>query len=269
MADLALVVQAGVLGAVVLAVVLLHQGQKRNRQIITQLNAELAAQKIAALTQRGPTPLPAQEPEPARRKRHLALHIGGGLAAFLASLGSRASNAWTNHRAATVTVTTAAASVAVAGAFVFTGTSDATPTTVTPSATQPSHPSEPLDTADTDDETPELEAANFRPITEAESATAEDTSPALSLPSSPQASSPATEPTPGTSAETPSGQDEETGIGAPPAPPGETTTPAPSPSGHLPTPWPTEDSQAQPSKTPDLCDGLGAKLPPVLELCLR
>ncbi|WP_319020195.1 hypothetical protein [Streptomyces peucetius] len=74
-----------------------------------------------------------EDPEPIRPERHLALYMGGGIAAFLASLGGRGRHAVRKHRTATVTMT-AAASVAVVGAFALTSGQGAAPTTV-PSTT--------------------------------------------------------------------------------------------------------------------------------------
>lgn len=104
------VLLAGVLGAAVLAIVLLSRGYQRNRQHITELRAEVTAQKIAAMAKPGPRHA-AAPPEPDRRKGHLALYIGGGIAAALASFGGRLRSAIRAHRAVTVAV----ASVAAAG----------------------------------------------------------------------------------------------------------------------------------------------------------
>ncbi|MFC3346097.1 hypothetical protein ACFOOM_01295 [Streptomyces echinoruber] len=110
---------AGVLGAAVLAIVLLHRSNRKHAEMINQLRAEITAAKIAALQQRT-IPAPAgdePEPEPVRRRRHLALYIGGGVAAVLASLGDRLRPLWQRHRAATAAgtaVAVAAASTAAA-----------------------------------------------------------------------------------------------------------------------------------------------------------
>lgn len=259
MADVALVLLAGVLGAVVLAVVLLYRGQQRNRAIITQLNAEIAAQKIAALTQRGPNPLPAQDPEPARRKRHLSLHIGGGVAAFLASLGTRTRDTWTNHRAATSVTVTAAASVAVAGAFVLTSSSD----TEKPALTAPSSaeliphadPGNDSDHAVSDVPLSGPEAADYDPIAEAPAVTA--SGPVAPTPS-PLRSEPApVEPTLAPAAQKPSQRDTGTAPEATPLPPLASPTL---------TAWPTEPPAARPGS----CKGLEVEAPPLLlDLCLR
>ncbi|MER6630115.1 hypothetical protein ABT301_18095 [Streptomyces sp. NPDC000987] len=80
----------------------------------------MTATKIVALSQAQPTapgPGPEDDPEPARRKRHLALYIGGGVAAVLASLGERLRSLWRTHRTATA--------IATASAVVVTGTAAA------------------------------------------------------------------------------------------------------------------------------------------------
>jgi hypothetical protein len=112
------VLLAGVLGAAVLAIVLLARSVRRLAEQTNQLRAEVTAQKIAALQQRAPAPAPVdEEPEPVRRKRHLALYIGGGVAAFLTSLGERLRAMVNQHRraaAAGTVVVVAAASTAAA-----------------------------------------------------------------------------------------------------------------------------------------------------------
>ncbi|MFE7216783.1 hypothetical protein ACFY0A_37585 [Streptomyces sp. NPDC001698] len=110
---------AGALGATIMALVLLYRSHTRHKALTTLLRAELAAEKIAriaAAQARPPSPLPADEPEPVRRKRHLALYIGGGVAAIIHSLRDRSRQVWQHHRVATVTA--AAGVVAVAGASV-------------------------------------------------------------------------------------------------------------------------------------------------------
>jgi hypothetical protein len=86
---------------------------RKTRADVTRLNTELVAAKIAALTQ---TPLaPAREahPEPTRRKRHLALYIGGGAVAFLASFGDRFRELMRRRRRTAMAV--AASSVLITG----------------------------------------------------------------------------------------------------------------------------------------------------------
>ncbi|MEH0579012.1 MULTISPECIES: hypothetical protein [Streptomyces] len=125
------VVLAGVLGAAVLAIVLLYKNGQSQTARLTKLEAELVAERIARITQQ-PVPLPVltedEDPEPVRRKRHLALYIGGGVAAFISSLGPRLHALVRGRRAAAVTV--AASSVLVAttafGHYANTG-SDAAP----------------------------------------------------------------------------------------------------------------------------------------------
>lgn len=62
------VLLAGILGAVVLAAFLLHAAHRRNREIVTLLRAEVAAQRIAAITLGRTAVLPAddaaEQPEP-------------------------------------------------------------------------------------------------------------------------------------------------------------------------------------------------------------
>ncbi|MCC9704401.1 hypothetical protein E4N62_03465 [Streptomyces sp. MNU76] len=56
---------------------------------MNRLHAELTATKIAAQTPLSLTPSPMKDPEPVRRRRHLALYIGGTVAAFFAGVGDR------------------------------------------------------------------------------------------------------------------------------------------------------------------------------------
>ncbi|WP_406178117.1 hypothetical protein [Streptomyces canus] len=138
------VVLAGVLGAAVLAIVLLYKSGQKQTARLTKLEADLAAEKIARITQQriplSPSVAAAEEePQPARRKRHLALYLGGGVAAILASLGRL--RAIIRGRRATV-VTAAASSVLVATsavAYYANAGSEAAPdpTSPAPSATAP------------------------------------------------------------------------------------------------------------------------------------
>lgn len=141
MADLLL---AGVLGAVVLAVVLLTRTVQRNRQLIQQLRAEVAAQQIAAMTQQ-PGPRHAAPPDPARRKGHLSLYAGGGVVAAVASFGGRLRDMWRAHRAVTVVVSSVAAA-GTAAAITMTGGTGGAPVDKpvrTPGRMAPAPPAEP------------------------------------------------------------------------------------------------------------------------------
>ncbi|THA50832.1 hypothetical protein [Streptomyces sp. A1136] len=111
---------AGVLGAAVFAIFLLYRSHVKHTQLINELRAELTAQKIAALTQthlRDPTvEVDCLEEGRARRKGHLTLLCGGGVASALACIGDRCQSAWKGHRRLAATV--AATTVAVAGTAV-------------------------------------------------------------------------------------------------------------------------------------------------------
>ncbi|MDX3067284.1 hypothetical protein PV518_34805 [Streptomyces sp. ND04-05B] len=105
-----IVVLSGLLGASLLAIALLAYGWKKNRADINRLHAEVTATKIAALSQLAAgIPAGDEPPEPTRRRKHLALYIGGGVAAGLASAGDRIRDLWRRHRTATASVTAAAA----------------------------------------------------------------------------------------------------------------------------------------------------------------
>ncbi|MGW3445599.1 hypothetical protein [Streptomyces sp. NPDC001076] len=151
---MALVLLAGVLGAAVLAIVLLYKNQQRQTARLTKIEAEFAAEKIARLTQQlVPPAIPTEEeepPEPSRRKRHLALYIGGGVAALLSSLGRRLRSIWKRSPAlattGTVTVV-AVASTAAALCLTPNGATSDTPHSPQP-ATAPNLPrAEPSRTA--------------------------------------------------------------------------------------------------------------------------
>ncbi|KUN32457.1 hypothetical protein AQJ11_02720 [Streptomyces corchorusii] len=64
------IVLAGVLGAALLAVVLLFQGYRRNRALITQLQAELAAQRAALSGPRYAAADPGSDGRPGKQRRH-------------------------------------------------------------------------------------------------------------------------------------------------------------------------------------------------------
>ncbi|MFF5655283.1 hypothetical protein [[Kitasatospora] papulosa] len=278
MADVAVVLLAGVLGAVVLAVVLLYKAHKKNQEIISKLSAEITAQKILALSQHGPVPLPAPEPEPARRKRHLVLFIGGGIAALLASLGDRARRVWHRHRTATVTVATAVTAVAAVGAFALTSGGTSGPGAGFPSTGRPG-----TDTAEGDRPPSVYEVAEEDPGT---AVSPDGADPALVPQSVATTGAEATPRTrtgrpaaPSGSAPPAHGEKEETGHETtPPATPSSPapTTPAPSPTTPAPTtpaptPKPTEPEPTGPTtppQPPDTCEGIEVKLPPLIDLCL-
>ncbi|WP_327345893.1 hypothetical protein [Streptomyces europaeiscabiei] len=103
---------SALLGASILAIALLTYWLRKTRADINRLHAELTATKIAALKTLSVAPSPREDPEPVRRKRHLALYIGGAVAAFFASVGDRLRSLVRGRRAAVVV---AATSVLVAG----------------------------------------------------------------------------------------------------------------------------------------------------------
>lgn len=125
MVHLADVVLAGVLGAAILAIVLMSRCTARNTRLINELRAELTAQKILTLTANAHLPAAAgaeaeaADPVPVRARGHLALLAGtdeGGTAP-----SARFRGAW-NTRCRTLTVTVTAATVLIGGgaAVVFT-----------------------------------------------------------------------------------------------------------------------------------------------------
>lgn len=112
---LADIVVAGVLGAAVLAIVLLARCVARNTRLITELRAELTAQKILALTNlpaAAGAEAEATDTVPVRARGHLALLAGtdeGGPAPR-----ARFRGAWST-RYRNLTVTLAAATVFIGG----------------------------------------------------------------------------------------------------------------------------------------------------------
>lgn len=111
---------SGVLGAAVFAIFLLYRSHVKHTKLINELRAELTAQKIAALTQTRLDPTvdvngERQEEHCGRRKGHLTLLCGEGMASALSSIGDRCQSAWNEHRRLTAT---AATTVAVAGTAV-------------------------------------------------------------------------------------------------------------------------------------------------------
>lgn len=133
------VLLVGVLGAAVLAIVLLDKNQRRQTARLTKIEAELAAEKIARLTQQpAPPAIPAQEeepPEPTRRKRHLALYIGGGVAAVFGSLGARLRSLWNRSPALATTGTVTVVAVASTAAALYLPPNGSSPDT--PNVPQP------------------------------------------------------------------------------------------------------------------------------------
>ena len=129
MTDLVLATMAGLLGASTLAIILLYRGWKSNRKLITDLKAQVAVQQITALTGGAPvsTTPETDDQEPARRKGHLALYIGGGVAAAFWTIGDRIRSAWRRHRALTVTAATVA-TVSTVAAIYLAPTGDSSPT---------------------------------------------------------------------------------------------------------------------------------------------
>jgi hypothetical protein len=278
-AAVAEVLLAGILGAVVLAAFLLPRAHRRNREIIALLRAEVTAQRIAAITLGRTAVLPAddaaEQPEPARRKRHLALRIGGGPPAFPPSFGDLAAQpVWRGHRAATMTVT--AASVAVAVALVLTSgggppqTANAAPPTTAPGPVPGAGQDEKGDSQD----------AERSPAEEGDgTAVTHDNSDARPFSGPQSVASTEGEPSPGTSS-TPTSGDEDRAEPAEgtPAPsktaaPGPAGTPTPGPSASPtttpppPTPNPTEEPTAP--RKPDECDGLiDLHLPLLPDVCL-
>lgn len=108
----ALAFMAALLGAASLAIFLLYRGWKSNRAQITELKAQIAAQQIAALTNGAHPPVPVDAPEPVRRRRHLTLYIGGGVAAIYTSCRDSVRNLF---RRRPVLATAAVATVATVG----------------------------------------------------------------------------------------------------------------------------------------------------------
>lgn len=283
------VVLAGVLGAAVLAIVLLHKNSQKQADRLAKVEAELVAEKIARLTQQPVAPAPPVEdepPEPARRKRHLALYIGGGVAAIVTSLGNRFRSLTRQRRAATVTV--AASSVLVAtSAFAYYANagSDARPdsTAPVPSATAP-------DFGDSDAQAPERSKSDDDADDKSGTTTPWGTTGASDAPV------PLLDET-----DTADGQrrvGDHPGGGDPGAradqkhdgdsTPGEPTTPTPTPAGteppaQNPAPEPPSTAEPEPSQPPATeppangdpddgddqgDDGLCIGVPPILELCL-
>ncbi|MFC8723660.1 hypothetical protein [Streptomyces bacillaris] len=128
---------AGVLGAVVLAVVQLHRARRKDRERISLLSAELAAHRIATL-HADTAPAPAASPGPAQRRRHLTLHRGSK-PQCVEAFADEASHLWREHRTASATLSIAT-SAAVAGALILTGGSGSTSGETLPDSTPSSTP---------------------------------------------------------------------------------------------------------------------------------
>ncbi|MGW4007870.1 hypothetical protein [Streptomyces sp. NPDC004763] len=289
---------SGVLGAAVLAIVLLYRSDQRKTRQLNELRAEVTAQKIAARLQRT-TPAPAAdelEEEPARRKKHLALYIGGGAAAILAALGDRFRSVWSRHRVVTaVGAAVTVATVTTAAGFYLKsadGTSDTS--AVRPpmsSATGVSTQPDIAVTTDSESLPPDADGSGFSPADVGTLAglpsprlsdapgTAPVDEPGPSSPPEPDSSRPARTPdgTPtddnsppsgdGSAAEPDEGQGQEPGgapnTSAPPPPgPGPSTLPPTAPET---TPKPTP--KPEPSKPGKDCT-IHVQLPPLLDLCL-
>ncbi|MFI1954847.1 hypothetical protein ACH437_23865 [Streptomyces xinghaiensis] len=149
MTDLVLALMALLLGAVSLAIVLLYRGWKAHRDQITELRAQIATQRIAAITngahhaardvKTAPATEPAPESEPARRKGHLALYLGGGVAAVYLACRDALKNLI--RRRPVLTTVATVATVGTAAALALAPISDSAHTSgPTPPATSPDRP---------------------------------------------------------------------------------------------------------------------------------
>lgn len=227
---------SGVLGAVVLALVLIARQQRNLTAAITQLRVEITAQKIATLTHRAPpAETPEDIPEPARRKRHLALYIGGGAVAAFTALGAWFRSIWRRHRAATATAT--AVTIAAAGtatALVLTAAPG------TPPAPDVPKPPATASSASSDDNDARNPAADEAPAAYTNDDAA--THPATGAPTSPPDRTPAAAPA---RTHTPPSTPGASPTATTPTPTG--TTPGPDPATTTPTPT---DSAPRPTDTP-------------------
>ncbi|MFE6551641.1 hypothetical protein ACFVHS_25020 [Streptomyces sp. NPDC057746] len=162
------VLLAGVLGAAVLAIVLLQRTSKKHAQLLAELKAEATAAKIARLAQQqAPISVPEldedEAAEPVRRKRHLALYIGGGVAAVLASLGKRLKSA--PRAVAAATAVSVAVATTAAAFYIKHDGHDNVPLPVphrVPPATAPAY-------QDAEDETPAADAPEGITVNRADS----------------------------------------------------------------------------------------------------
>ncbi|MFJ6562010.1 hypothetical protein ACIQMV_19540 [Streptomyces sp. NPDC091412] len=261
---------AGLLGATITALVLLYRSHTRHEALITQLRAELAAEKIARITAaqaRPPSPVSGDEPEPVRRKRHLTLYIGGGVVAIIHSLRGRSRQVWKHHRAATVTA--AAGVVAAAGttvALLMPSSSNATPTPGGPDGATPAVSPEAAPVSGTppskDDMLSVYDTTAEEPLDEGD----------LESPASPsQASDPASTTAPATEddagttpAATPDATPQAPADPPPAVPPAVHATPASTSAPALQPPSPPAEENDQDSGKKGIC----VEVPKLLDLCL-
>lgn len=289
----------GVLGAAVLAIVLLYRSDRKKTKQLDELRADLTAQKIATLRQRTAAAPAAVEPEeePARRKRHLALYIGGGAAAILAALGDRARAVWKRHRTATAVGAAVTVATVSTAAGLYLTSADGTPETssaLPPASSAPGPATQPDNAVTPGAESlpPDPDGADFDPAdvsapidvaspgNSAGSATTPttDDEPGPSSPPSADASQPGRTPgiapaTDGSPAPGSGSGSDESGGGQDQAPddngPG-TTPPPPAPETSAPpvtTPQPAPTTEQPPSKPGKDCT-VHVQLPPLLDLCL-
>ncbi|AIV35546.1 hypothetical protein [Streptomyces sp. CCM_MD2014] len=277
MTDLALaavlVFMAVLLGAASLAIVLLYRGWKTNRALITDLKAQVAAQQIAALTGGVSARAPGDEEpaaEPVRRRRHLTLYLGGGVAVVYTTCRDSIRNFIRTRPAITAATVATVASVSTAAALVLApggsadsdGPAPSTATTDQPEAGALLQPDPVMSTGDTDPDDPGNEeelwvgapnltlvestrgdAEDEKTPEPAASTTAAEAEPDEEQPrgGAPSASPPGTQPGPESS--------------QPPRDPKPTTLP------------PTPESPEAPTDQDD-DSGLCVDLPPLVDLCL-
>ncbi|MGW4731752.1 hypothetical protein ACWEQC_21760 [Streptomyces shenzhenensis] len=283
-----IVVLSGLLGAAILAIVLLAHGWRKNRADINRLHADLTATKIAALTQL--TAAPAQEdvPEPSRRKGHLTLYIGGGVAALVTWLGERLRSLGLRGSIATAggtAVVVAAASTVAALYFTSNDAASKEPGTQLP-ATASNTPGTD-NAANGDDAQPSAQNTVGLTLTSDKDGVQLDGQ-AQATPSPTTSSAAKNSPRPSAPPETPSQalRDDETEKPAPPAqsePPAKPTPPTkpepsakpepPAPSEPSAKPTPPPSTQPQPTQPPTSGKpgnggGLCIGLPPLIELCI-
>lgn len=137
MTDLVL---AALMGASILAIALLHQGHKRNRALLNDLRAQLAAQQITTIMGGGGGPggpgHPAAPPQAGRRKGHLALHTTATEGAKRVRISLHGHRAITTTVAAVATVGTAAMVYLSPGDSTATGSAAPPPTAADPLRSQ-------------------------------------------------------------------------------------------------------------------------------------
>ncbi|WP_405893849.1 hypothetical protein OG272_16245 [Streptomyces sp. NBC_00104] len=268
---------SALLGASILAIALLTYWLRKTRADINRLHAELTATKIAALKTLPVAPSPREDPEPVRRKRHLALYIGGAVAAFFASVGDRLRSLVRGRRAAVVV---AATSVLVAGstAAYYASTDQATPRPLAEPGTSLTFPG----SSGSGTQYPESGApgGHDSDATNGTSATKNDSDPSgthLMLPRPVGVTGDGHQGGSGHGGQVDSGSGRQDRPGTPgepstptPTPPGEAKPPTPTP---RPTPPPAPSTPPAPSEPPhttpppsddrDLC-----VLPGVIDLCV-